>query len=356
LKVLLLSRYGPLGASSRVRFYQYLPGLRSRGVDVAVAPLLPDDYLSALYAGRPTPWRTIVAAGGRRISTLLRSQRFDVLWIEGEALPWWPYGIERLVRSGSVPTVVEYDDAIFHRYDRHRVHLVRRILGRKIDDMMRDAGTVIAGNEYIAARARAAGSRRVEILPSAVDPERYRPVRPVDSPGCRIGWIGSPTTSPYLEPLRGVLQRLSRSGPVEITLIGAPPGTLADAGASVRPWRDGDEVAALNAFDIGVMPVPDGPFERGKCGFKVVQYMACGRAVVASPVGANRQIVEHGVNGILASTDDEWEVALRRLAGNPDMRRSLAEAGRRTVLGSYSTTVVLPKLVGILRDAAGMCR
>ena len=352
MTVLLLSRYASLGASSRVRFYQYLPALRAHGIEVTVAPLLPDEYLSSLYAGRSAPWPKLVAAGTRRLATLLRSQRFDLLWIEGEALPWWPFALERLAQPRGVPSVIDYDDAIFHRYDSHRSNVVRRFLGRKIDEIMRHAATVVAGNEYVAARARAAGTRRVEILPSAVDPEHHRPLRPVDAPGCRIGWIGSPITSPYLEPLRGVFQRMSLERKVEVTLIGAPAGTLTDVGARVRPWREATEVEDLNTVDVGIVPVPDRPFERGKCGFKVVQYMACGRAVIASPVGANRQIIEHGVNGLLADGEREWEEALRLLCARPDLRRSLGEAGRRTVVSRYSTAVVLPRLVKVLEEAA----
>jgi len=152
--------------------------------------------------------------------------------------------------------------------------------------------------------------------------------------------------------LRGVFQRMSLERKVEVTLIGAPAGTLTDVGARVRPWREATEVEDLNTVDVGIVPVPDRPFERGKCGFKVVQYMACGRAVIASPVGANRQIIEHGVNGLLADGEREWEEALRLLCARPDLRRSLGEAGRRTVVSRYSTAVVLPRLVKVLEEAA----
>lgn len=353
MRLLLLTRYASLGASSRVRFFQFLPALERLGIRITAVPLLPDAYLAALYAGRrPDPFQ-VLAAFARRVAAVRRARRFDLIWIESEVLPWCPWAVERLVQPRGVPTVIDLDDAVFHRYDQHRSPLVRAVLGRKVDGAMRRADAVVAGNEYIAERARAAGARRVEIVPSVIDPAVHRPLAPVDGPGISVGWIGSPITAPYLEPLRGVFRRLAADGAFELTLVGAPPGTLRDVGAVVVPWREEREVDDLNRFDIGIMPVPDRPFERGKCGFKLVQYMSCGRASIASPVGANRRIVEHGVNGMLADGEREWEEALRLLGSRPDVRRSLGDAGRRTAVEKYSTTFALPRLVGILEGAAG---
>ncbi len=352
MRILLLTRYAPRGASSRVRFYQYLPALASHGIQATVAPLLPDSYLTALYDGRRPNPILVLTAFARRIAAARRAHDYDLVWLESEVLPWFPEFVERLALSPRVPKVVDLDDAIFHRYDQHPRALVRSWLGRKVDETMRRADLVVAGNEYIAARGRAAGARRVEILPSAVDTDILRPTSPTDRPGARIGWIGSPTTSPFLEPLGGVLRRIASRQPVELVLVGAAPGTLGDLGGLVLPWREESETEDLNRFDIGIMPVPDRPFERGKCGYKIVQYMACARAVVASPVGVNSQIVEHGVNGLLAADAREWEEALWRLCTRPDVRRSLGEAGRQTVMSRYSTAVVLPRLVRLLEEAA----
>ena len=131
-RILLLCRYGWLGASSRVRFRQYLPYLEERGFRFTIAPFFPDEYLVARYGGK-TAWALILRSYLNRIGFLLRARRFDAVWLEGEALPWLPAGIEKMLLSARVPVIADYDDALFHRYDLHRAASVRGLLGRKID-------------------------------------------------------------------------------------------------------------------------------------------------------------------------------------------------------------------------------
>jgi hypothetical protein len=118
------------------------------------------------------------------------------------------------------------------------------------------------------------------------------------------------------------------------------------------PWSEAEEVAAISACDIGIMPLADGVFERGKCGYKLIQYMACGLPVVASAVGANREIVRHGIDGFLAETEEEWRDALRTLAADPALRARMGAAGRRRVEEAYSLQVAGPRMADILRAAA----
>jgi len=358
LKVLYLARYGRLGASSRVRGYQYLPYLREVGLEITLAPLLPDAYLVALYAGRRPALSAVLAAYARRFATLLQRRRFDVLWLEYEALPWLPAWLESLALAEGTPYLVDYDDAIFHRYDLHPCKWVRRWLGSKIDVVMRRAAVVTCGNEYLAARARQAGARRVEILPTVVDLARY-PLR--DRPREQqklcdgvpvIGWIGSPATSHYLEHVHQPLAEVCRGGKARIRLVGARDPYWPDVPYEVLSWSEDSEVAMLDTLDIGIMPLPDMPWERGKCGYKLVQYMACGKPVVASPVGVNGEIVSHGVNGFLAETADQWVEALSQLVGDADLRLRMGAAGRARVERSYAIQVTAPRLAALLHEAA----
>jgi hypothetical protein len=176
MKVLLLSRYSRLGSTSRVRAFQYIPYLESKGISISQAPLFKDDYIKKLYDRVKIQVRTICSAYLRRVFTLLKACSYDLLWIEKELLPWLPEWAEMLLFSMGIPYIVDYDDAIFHRYDMHTNKLVRRLFGRKIDRIMSHAALVIVGNDYLAMRALRAGAKRVEKLPSVVDLEKYEPL------------------------------------------------------------------------------------------------------------------------------------------------------------------------------------
>ena len=349
MRVLLLTRYERLGSSSRVRFYQYLSYLEEQGMTVVTAPFFDDEYVRTLYAGRRASLGSVARAYLRRLSILLRSRSFDLLWVEKELFPWLPAWFESFLSVSKIPYVVDYDDAVFHRYDIHRSRLVRALLGHKIDRVMQRAALVIAGNDYLAERAARAGARRVEQLPSVVDVSHYLLAEVSPSPTFRIGWIGSPVTAPYLDQVRETLDALSRESDVHVTLIGA--GKLqpfTGVRTETRPWSEDIELRMSQLFDVGIMPLVDGPFERGKCGYKLIQYMASGLPVVASPVGVNRQIVEPQLNGYLANSSTDWLTALQALRNHPQKRKVMGQAGRRKAEQMYNLQVTAPRLFNLL--------
>lgn len=351
MKIVLLSRYSDLGASSRYRFYQYLVYLRTQGFDITIMPLLDNGYLQRLYSGQQTLLLKVAEAYVRRISVLLQSQHYDLMWLEKEALPWIPAWLELLLYKSRVPDLVDYDDALFHQYDQHPSSLVRWLLGKKIDRVMRHAAMVIAGNDYLADRAYQSGSPKVEVLPTVIDIDRY-PLAP--SPENRvftIGWIGSPMTSYYLQEIHPALQEICRDGGAKVVAIGAGTIELKGVTLEIKPWCEATEAEELQQFDVGIMPLPDSPWEWGKCGLKLIQYMACACPVIGSPIGANRQIIEHGVNGFQASDQQQWVEALLALKNNPLLRRSMGKAGRIKVEQQYCLQVTAPKLAQLLREA-----
>lgn len=356
MKVLCLPRYSRLGASSRLRHYQYIPHLREAGFDVTSVPLLTDEYIEALYAGEKVNLAAILKAYLSRISMLLRKYRYDVLWIEKEAFPWLPSWFEEMVLGGGIPYVIDYDDAIYHRYDMHPSQVVRICLSNKIDKIMRRASLVTCGNEYLAERARRAGAKRVEILPTVVDLSRYPLQEQLEESLSDhvpvIGWIGTPATSHYLELVRLPLREVCKGGKARIRLIGARDPKWSDLPYEVVSWSESQEVLLLHTIDIGIMPLPDMPWERGKCGYKLIQYMACGKPVVASPVGINRQIVVDGINGFLAESPEQWVQALVRLRDDAMLRQRMGSAGRAHVEQRYSLQVSTPRVADLLRTAA----
>ena len=353
MRVLLLARYGPLGATSRQRHRIFLPALADAGIRVTTDTLLDDGYLRRLHAGEPARPAAILAAYGRRALRLARARRWDAVWIEKEILPWLPPIAEAWLHWRQVPMVVDYDDAWFHRYDEHPRPLVRRLLGGKIAAVMRSATTVVAGNGYIADHARAAGAARVEIVPTVVDTDAIRPIEPPADRPPTIGWIGTPANARYLDPIRPALAAACREAGARLLLVGAGGApALGGLPGEARAWEEAREAADLADMDIGIMPLPDTPFERGKCGYKLIQYMAAGRPAVASPVGVNGTIVADGRTGFLPTTVEGWTDALLALVHDPALRRRMGRAGRERAVIHYSLAAWAPHQARILREAA----
>ena len=352
MRVLALTRYSPLGPSSRIRFYQYVPFLNSNGMEVLVAPLLGNDYVRNLYGGKRQPVFSVLRAYLSRIVYLVNSRQFDLLWIEKELLPWLPTRADYLLLRKGIPCIVDYDDAVFHRYDQHHNRLIRALLGKKIDIIMRRATTVVVGNDYLAERAYHAGARKIERLPSTVDINRYAKKEKNGEQFC-IGWIGSPITAPYLTMIKDALEEVMKQTGARLVLVGSgDQDPLPGLAKEIFPWSEESEVAQIQSFDVGIMPLPDGPFEQGKCGYKLIQYMACGLPVIASPVGFNTRIVEQGTTGYCASNNNDWINALVLLSKDSAIRVALGEAGRKKIEQKYSLQITAPRLLQIFTQAA----
>ena len=171
------------------------------------------------------------------------------------------------------------------------------------------------------------------------------PERPVT-----VGWIGSPSTWAFVKPIVPLLTELMDSLNFTVKVVGAGPQTKSPPRFEFLPWSEAEEIRFIQSMDIGIMPLPDEPWARGKCGYKLIQYMACGLPVIASPVGVNSSIVDHGKNGFLATTPQEWAEAITTLARDATLRRTMGAEGRRKIERAYSLAVHGPRLAGMLHE------
>lgn len=353
MKILLLSKYSRLGASSRMRSLQYLPYLKGHGADVTVEPLFDDDYLNRLYQSGQRSIFSVAKYYFRRLVALLGIFRYDLILIEYEIFPYFPAFSERLLCFFGKAYVVDYDDAIFHNYDRSSSIFIRTLMRRKIDVVMRHASCVVVGNEYLATRARAAGAPRVEVVPTVVDITRYSPCTLPPSSDLNIGWIGSPSTQGYVVGIKDALIRACKVHHVRLMLVGATEQIreeFSELDIDIVTWSEASEVRFIRQMDIGIMPLPDDPWENGKCGYKLIQYMACGIPVIASPVGVNVGIVTDSQCGLLVGNLSEWEAALLQLLESPEQRAKLGSAGRSAVENIYSLQAQAPVLQQIYNN------
>lgn len=223
----------------------------------------------------------------------------------------------------------------------------------KAATICRLSAQVIVGNRYLAGYARR-HNENVTVVPSTIDTGIYAPRHDGRDDGrvVSIGWTGSHSTVQHLDTLRGALTRLKQHCEFRLRVIGAPSYRLDGVETIAQPWCAESEVRDLHNFDIGIMPLPDDNWNRGKCGMKLLQYMGAGVPAVGSPVGMNAEIIRDGVNGFLASTEEEWVEKLSALVRDHRLRRSLGEVGRQTVEERYSTRVWAPKVGEILESAA----
>lgn len=351
MRVGVLAKYAELSASTRYRFLQYAPALAARGIELELLPFFDDAYLSAKFATGRAKKRHVLIAYARRLGALAAARRFDVLWVHSELLPYQPAWAEALLDALGLPYVYDLDDAIFHQYDQHPRPLVRRLLSDKIAGVMRHARVVLAGSGYLATYARQ-HARDVRVVPTVVELSRWtaRPPRPAHEL-FEIGWLGSPSTSEYLEAVHPALAKLAAARPVRFTTMGAKPLGWTDVPMRELSWSEAAEVEALHGVDVGIMPLPDTPWARGKCAFKLVQYMACGLPTVSSPVGANLEVVTPET-GLFADGVEAWAAALGQLAEDPAKAAAFGAAGRARVEARYSVQSQAAAVADALESAA----
>lgn len=355
MQLLAFTKYGPMAASTRQRFIQYEPALTEAGIEVSYSPLLNDAHVQRLTEGKRASPISIAMAYTRRLKhLLLRARHFDALWVHCELFPYLPGGFERLAYLYGKPIIFDYDDAIFHMYDESARAVVRRLLGGKLEPLLRRATACCCGNEYLENYA-AQFCANTMILPTVVDTDKYVPAATLPDRPVTIGWIGSSSTYVLIPPMLPLLRELAEQRGVRIRIVGAGRAAERDqfAGLDLIEWSETCEIAEVQAMDIGIMPLQDLPFQRGKCGYKLIQYMACGLPVVASPVGVNATIVEDGVSGFLATDHDQWRASLMRLIEDTALRRAMGEAGRRCAVEAYSLQVHAPRLVEVMQAAVG---
>ena len=356
MRVLVLSKYDRLAASTRHRLLQYGPYLAEHGVELTLSPLFDDRYLAERFGTGRASLTAVATAYGRRLVALASARRFDLALVAYELFPYLPAVLERALRALRLPFVTDQDDAIFHMYDRHRSRLVRTVLGGKLRPVLAGARAVMAGSRYLAEYAERF-NRNVFVVPTVIDMARY-PARPPKTnepagPGSpfTVGWIGSPSTSRYLDLVAPALTKLAAEGPVRLIATGSRPLSIPGVDVDVRPWSEATEVSDLHEAEVGIMPLPNEPWARGKCAFKLIQYMGAGLPTVASPVGANAEVVTHDT-GRFATSTAEWVGALRHLRDDPGLRDRLAAAGRARAVAQYSLASQQHRVLEILQDAA----
>lgn len=276
--------------------------------------------------------------------------RYEKLVIEYEIFPYLPAFAEYFLWMFGVKYIADYDDAIFHNYDLSHNKIIRKVLSNKIGYVMKYSQTVTAGNSYLKKYAKNAGARDIVVLPTVIDIERYvkKKYDETNRP-LVIGWIGSPSTFKYMKNILPVLEEISKVYAIELRIIGAKAKIESTYPVHLIKWTEDSEAEEIRKFDVGIMPLEDTPWEKGKCGYKLIQYMATGIPVIASSIGVNTEIVQHGKNGYLVHNHDEWREAIVSFINNRKIISSFGNVSRKTVEDKYNLNITQTILIGKIK-------
>lgn len=352
MKILFLVPYPHEGASNRVRVEQFIPYLNSRGMITRLRPFVNKRFYKILYRRRSYIEKIfwfVICTANRKLD-LLRAIFYDVIFIHREAYPFGGAIFESILHKMGKPMVFDFDDAIFLPNTSKENRYIDRFKNPgKVANIIKMSSLVIAGNDYLKNFAMK-HNNNVVVIPSSLDTDRYKPAEnPKIKANVTIGWIGSITTQEFLAGIEDALAAVSsRYKDIDIKVVGGEFHSQKSMNVVNKKWSLADEVGDIQSFDIGIMPVPDNEWARGKCGFKAILYMACGIPVVASAVGVNTTIVDDGKNGFLVKTTEEWYEKLSLLIEDPGLRRKMGEKGRQKVIKEYSVSSNAPVLYDAL--------
>jgi glycosyltransferase involved in cell wall biosynthesis len=354
VRVLVVVPY-PLGTApgQRYRIEQWAPYLREDGIELHFTPFAGPVLAKTIYEqGKHVAKVALMTqAWLARIDHAWRAAAFDVVYLYREASLVGPALLERLIAWRNPKVVYDFDDAIWQRYvsPRNRYFSYLKAPG-KTRTLCRLAASVVVGNEHLAQFARRYNPA-VTIIPSTVSLRQYRPApREGRSSERIIGWTGSHSSIQYLGIVEGALQRLARRRRFRLRVIGVEGFSIPGVDVECRPWKASTEVEDLWPLDVGIMPLTEDPWTLGKCAMKAIQYLGVGVPAVVSPVGANKEVVEHGITGFHAGTEDDWVQALERCLDDDSMRSRMGAAGRDVVEARYSAETQAPRLTAILRS------
>ncbi|MFL6584390.1 MAG: glycosyltransferase family 4 protein [Chthoniobacterales bacterium] len=284
-----------------------------------------------------------------RLNVARQASRHDVVMLF-KTIGFTPLQLA-LLRRTNPRIVFDFDDAVMFREQKYR-QPVRARTFQKFVRTMKICAAVVAGNEFLAGFAEAC-DRRALVLPTPIDLSRYVVKPPVEGRGRTIGWLGLSDGLPYVRQIAPALRRLTETFPdLRLKIISDKPLELEGVRVENELWRAETEQAHLASFDVGIMPLWDSVWTRGKCGYKILQYMGVGTAVVASSVGVNRQIIRDGENGFLATSENDWFERIRRLLEQSDLRRQFAVRGRQLIEEHYSADQYVTKYAALLAKVA----
>lgn len=353
MKVLFFVPYPSEGPSNRFRVEQYLPYLQKEGIDYSLRPFINSRIYKILYRKGflLRKFLFFIFFTMRRARDIVDARKYDIVFVHREVYPIGSL-IERLLKVFSRKIIYDFDDALFipnASGSNRGIEIFKDV--SKIQKIIKISDHVIAGNNFLRNYALRF-NKPVSVIPTSIDTDRYKPAASKNSNAhLTLGWIGSSTTVKYLNMLSEAFNALFlKYHNIRLVIVGGKWNKLISANISCKEWNLESEISYLQSFDIGIMPLSDDEWSKGKCAFKIIEYMSVGIPVVASAVGMNKEVIEDGGNGFLASSSEEWFRKISLLMDDAGLRITIGKAGRKTAEEKYSLKVNAPKFIAVLKS------
>lgn len=324
----------------RYRIEQWEPFLNKQGISIDYFPFADVKLTQILPKPGNFPLKVskIIKGFAERFLNLTKLSSYDVIYIYRAAAMIGPAFPERMIKLSGRPVIFDFDDAIFlpHTNEANKLFSWMKFAG-KTRSICRISNSVMVGNSWLAEYARRYNSN-VTVIPSSVNTEVYSPNPKSENANRKviIGWTGSSTSQTHLEIFAPTLRKIINRFPVEIHVHSDRSPDLPDIPFTWHKWSPENEIEVISGFDIGIMPLPNDDWSLGKCSMKALLYMSFGIPTVCSDVGMNREVINHGENGFLASEEEEWFKSLKMLIDSVDLRSKIGVAARKTVTEKYS--------------------
>lgn len=334
----------------RFRCEQYLNVLQERGFEIQYSNIISEKDDNVFYSKGKYPHKAwiLVKSFYKRLTDIRKAKKFDIVFIYREAFMLGTTFFERLLQSRKALIVFDFDDAIWlNDTSEGNANLDWLKKPSKTASIIKIADLVLAGNSYLANYAKLFNPR-IEVMPTTIDTNYHKRIIGIQKKSsiC-IGWTGTSTTLKHFETIIPVLKKIKElfGEKIYFKVIVNFPYRLAELKIEATQWSAEKEIEDLTEIDIGIMPLPDDEWSKGKCGFKGLQYMALEIPTIMSPVGVNSEIINDGENGFLASTEEDWINKLSLLIEDEDLRVKLGKAGQKTVEDNYSVNSFKDKYV-----------
>lgn len=340
-KVLFLTLHRPnRSPSQRFRFEQYIPYLQENGINCSFSYLLneTDDKIFYSKGNYLKKFLIVLKSFFKRIKELKTINQYDIVFVQRECFMLGTSYFEKKIAKKGIKLIFDFDDSIWlQNVSEANKTFVWLKNPKKTAQIITYATTIFSGNQYLADYALNF-NKNVVIIPTTIDTEEYQKIKHPENKKLVIGWSGSITTIQHFEFAIPFLKELKKKYPnqIEIKVIGDANYSNKELNIQGIAWDKKTEIESLSSFDIGIMPLPDDEWAKGKCGLKGLQYMSLEIPTMMSPVGVNTEIIEDGKNGFLANSNQEWIEKLSLLIESDTLRIKLGKAGRKTVMDSYS--------------------